>query len=144
MRVIPFTSLAAIGQLNRFLSNDAVEGCIKKALESILREMVNDVKDKGRAGRWTDRTGNLRDSIFHVVLEPRERKDTGTPDGVISVKNDEGKQIIGVVVAGMEYAIFVQLRDGFDVLQDTFNKWQPRIAATLNGRIKDCISNRSK
>lgn len=143
MKFLPFTPLIALKQLDRFLSTDAIEDCIKLALESILREMINDIKDKSRAGRWTDRTGNLRDSIFQVVLEVGETKSKDTPDGVVSVTNSERSQIIGVVVAGMEYAIFVELKDGFDVLQGTFNKWQPKIPLILSARIKACLRGKS-
>jgi len=138
---IRFTPLAAMGQFNRFLGEDRVERCVKLALESVMREMINEIKDSSRAGRWQDQTGNLRDSIFQVVLDPRETKSTDTPDGSVSITNQEGGDIIiGVVVAGMEYAIFVELHPSLSVLQEVFNSWQPKLAKELNQRIKDCIN----
>lgn len=74
-------------------SRQTEEGA-RRALEGICRAMVNYIKDNGP---WTDRTGNLRNSIDHVI-DP-------TP-GVIR----------GTVFAGMNYAVYVEYKEGYWVL----------------------------
>ena len=73
----------------------------RQFLDAAARIGVNNSKDAGRADTWTDRTGNLRNSIGHFLTKERDQFGEGE---------------IAVVFAGMEYAAFVHFRDGYRVL----------------------------
>jgi len=77
---------------------DKIESQGEQFLDAAARLGVNASKDKGRADTWTDRTGNLRNSITHFL----RHKPNGQPEAVVA--------------AGMEYAVHVHFRDGYKVL----------------------------
>lgn len=81
--------LAKLAERSRRSDEDA-----RRALEAICRTMVNYIKANGP---WTDRTGNLRNSIdFELDQSPNVVRAT--------------------VFAGMDYAIYVELKEGYWVL----------------------------
>jgi len=77
---------------------EKIESKGEQFLDAAARLGVNASKDKGRADTWTDRTGNLRNSITHFLRQ----KGSGQPEAVVA--------------AGMEYAAHVHFRDGYKVL----------------------------
>lgn len=86
---------------------------LRKAVDIILREL----RDYARIhAPFTDRTGNLRGSIKYE-LDP-----SGKPAGVL--------------MAGMEYAIWVELRDGYWVLQGAIDFYRPKIEELFAGLIR--------
>lgn len=106
------------------------EKALESALEYIVRSIANYAK---RHGPWTDRTSNLRNSIGCNIEKAEEipagkdvsrRKARELAKPVIEV---EGDDYTAVVSAGMEYAIWVELRDGYWVLQGAIDKFEPLI-----------------
>jgi hypothetical protein len=87
------------------------------ALDSVLIDIVNWVKDNHAAlGGWHDRIGNLNNSISNVPSEW------------------EGDTLRGVVFAGMEYAVYVEFKEGHWVLSGGFNEFRPKIMDLLRER----------
>lgn len=90
------------------------EADARRALEAICRVMVNYIKANGP---WKDRTGNLRNSIDYRI-DP-------TP-GVIRA----------TVFAGMDYAIYVELKDGYWVLSGGVEYIRPILKDIFKGQFK--------
>lgn len=86
----------------------------RRALEAVCRTMVNYIKANGP---WTDRTGNLRNSIDYV-MDPAP--------GVLRA----------TVFAGMEYAIFVELKEGYWVLSGGVEYIRPILKDIFRGLFK--------
>ena len=108
------------------------ERALKEAIEFILKSMVNYVKQNGP---WEDHTANLRNSISANIDEMQEWDEDVDPNilaskapqleqPVIEVNGDDYK---GVLSAGMEYAIWVELKSGYWVLQGAIDKFEPLI-----------------
>ena len=85
-------AMEALAGLDRLVQHS--ERGAKIAIEQVLSKMRDYAKDNAP---FTDRTGNLRNSIQYEM-------------------DPEGKPA-GVLYAGMNYAIYVELRDGYWVLQ---------------------------
>lgn len=106
------------------------EKALEKALEYIVREIVNYAK---RHGPWTDRTSNLRNSIGCNIKQVKEIKSGANVSRAMSrmlakpVIAVEGDDYVGVVSAGMEYAIHVELKSGYWVLQGALDRFEPLI-----------------
>jgi len=86
---------------------------MRDAVEYILRELRDYAK---LHAPFTDRTGNLRNSIAYE-MEPAPRA-------------------AGVLLAGMEYAIFVERLQGYWVLQGAIDFYAPKIDELFAGRIR--------
>lgn len=108
------------------------ERALKEVLEFILRSMVNYVKD---FGPWTDHTANLRNSIS-VNINTMQLYPAGTDPGILNsvakaneepVIDIEGDDYRAVLSAGMEYAIWVELKEGYWVLTGAIDKFEPLI-----------------
>ncbi|SDM20885.1 HK97 gp10 family phage protein [Halarsenatibacter silvermanii] len=106
------------------------EKALEKALEYIVREIVNYAK---KHGPWTDRTSNLRNSLGCNIKQIGEIKSGTNVSRAISrlrakpVIEVDGDDYIGVVSAGMEYAIHVELKSGYWVLQGALDRFAPLI-----------------
>ena len=74
---------------------EKIESKGEQFLDAAARLGVNASKDKGRADTWTDRTGNLRNSLTHFLRQTG----SGPPEAVVA--------------AGMEYAAHVHFRAGY-------------------------------
>jgi len=113
---------------------EATDKALQDAFEWILREMVNYVKDNGP---WEDQSSALRNSIS-VNIEAMKLTPQGQDPGpdathrkpVIQV---EGDDYIGVLSAGMEYAIWVELADGYWVLTGAIDKFEPLMTKYFQG-----------
>lgn len=110
-----------------------VAGNIIRALSYLGEQCVARIRDRAGEDSWFDQTGNLRSSIGYAVIEDG-RKIIESAFPVIkqgSQGADEGRKLIDqlaaqyantyamVVVAGMEYADFVEAMKNKDVLAST-------------------------
>ena len=111
-----FSLLTAISSYNRVLG-DNLEDCVKNSFDNILSRMRDDVVATDREGRWNDITGNLTKSIVWLVVKPMKSASKGNPEGTITVTNTDSSMIFGFLIAGMSYAINVELRENRDVLK---------------------------
>lgn len=111
---------------------DRQEQAVKDALEYILIQLVNYAK---HYAPFTDRTGNLRNSIsvnfgtmnvYREGEQPPSDRITSTPEVHV-----EGDDYTGYLSAGMEYAIWVEAKDGYWVLQGSIDKIEPLISKHL-------------
>jgi len=116
---------------------------LKRALAVLGEECVIRIRNRSEADSWIDHTGNLRSSIGYGVVEngivdnansssfqqipakenPQNRPLNGGQKGR-DYLNDKAKDIaqypLGlVVVAGMEYAIYVEALQNKDVIGNT-------------------------
>ena len=126
----------SLERLQRFIA--AEEKAAKDALEYILRKMVTYVK---HYGPWEDQTSNLRNSISININTMREWP-ADTPKGALQamasenekpVLQIEGDDYVGVLSAGMEYAIWVELKEGYWVLTGAIDRFQPLIEQYMAG-----------
>jgi len=125
-------SLAATAKTLKRLV-DSAPGAAFPAIQGILELMTNDAKVNGK---YNDITGNLRDSIGNIVLRKETSKHIISKDGGFTITKGERETIVGILFAGMEYGIAVELRDNKDVLGDTVRKWKPRIKKILGEDIR--------
>lgn len=111
---------------------EAEERALKDALEYILRAMVNYVKQNGP---WTDRTSNLRNSIS-VNMDTMREWPADTPAETLkalAAQNEtpviqiEGNDFVGCLSAGMEYAIWVETKEGYWVLTGAIDHFEPLV-----------------
>lgn len=107
-----------------------VEDAVITRLSVLGEDCVNLARDRAPEYSWIDRTGNLRSSIGYVIahngkiVHYSEFKQVKQGSEGIKVGKDLAteivKMIIGdyvlVVVAGMNYAEYVEARDNKDVL----------------------------
>jgi hypothetical protein len=109
---------------------DSEERALQDVVEYILRQMCNYVKQNGP---WKDHTSNLRNSIS-INMETMTEWPAGTPEEVLKSlvsKNEtpvieiQGDDYFGCLSAGMEYAVWVELKDGYWVLQGAIDKFEP-------------------
>lgn len=109
-----------------------------QALAYLAEECVNRIRDRSAADSWIDHTGNLRSSIGYIITVNGEVATKGgfKPTNAKSGNGGEGQKhgseyadsivsrysstpLALVVVAGMEYAVFVEALDNKDVLAAT-------------------------
>lgn len=119
--------------------NEIIKSLTIRALSELGEECVNRVRDRSGDESWYDHTGNLRSSVGYIVLyEGKEAQrggfmPTSAPEGNGSKGKQEGQNYLEetaktvaessdfslVVVAGMNYAEFVEAMDNKDVLAST-------------------------
>lgn len=104
--------------------------CVKEGLAMLGEECVNNIRERPASSSWIDQTGNLRSSIGYAVFEYGRKE---IESAFKQVKNgqegtDAGRKMIDelareysdtfalVVIAGMDYAEYVERRDNKDVL----------------------------
>lgn len=122
---------------------DYLSACVKLIDNEVYRmlaflgeQCVNRVRDRYPEDSWNDITGNLRSSVGYIITRdgniatkggfmptnaPKGNGSNGQHVGeqyATSVKPN-GAQMALVVVAGMEYAIYVEARNNKDVLAST-------------------------
>ncbi len=136
-----FSLLTAMNSYNRVFG-DNLEDCVKNAFDNILSRMRDDVVATDREGRWNDITGNLTKSIVWLVVKPMKSASKGNPEGTITVTNTDSSMIFGFLIAGMSYAINVELRENRDVLKGTVAKWRRKIPRILIADIQQCVKAR--
>ena len=90
---------------------------MKLALDSVLIEIVNWIKQNHQAlGGWIDRTGNLNNSVSYQKSEWF------------------GDLLKGIIYAGMDYAVYVEFKEGHWVLSGGFSEYRPQIMSMINER----------
>lgn len=106
---------------------------IIRTLSSLGEQCVRNIRDKSADTSWYDQTGNLRSSIGYAVIEDG-KKIIESAFSVVkegSKGSEQGRKMIDelaalysrtyalVVVAGMEYAEYVEAMKNKDVLAST-------------------------
>jgi len=100
----------ALRSLDRLVELNHIK--MRDAVEYILSEM----RDYAKAhAPFRDITGNLRNSIQYEM--------------------DPGGKPAGTLYAGMEYAIYVELRDGYWVLQGAIDFFEPVVRRVFKDKI---------
>lgn len=120
-------------------------------LQYLGQECVSRIRGRGQSASWIDRTGNLRSSIGSAVYENGKKKLTTAFESVFGGQegSEAGKRMIDalakeysqtyamVVVAGMDYASYVENMNGKDVLAST-RLWAESV---IGERIEDALHN---
>ena len=132
MGVVLKTSMESIDDLIE-QANRTIYQEIVRALSYLGEQSVAKVRDREQSESWIDQTGNLRSSIGYAVYSHGKqlmesafdmvRNGTqGQSEGrrmVESLANQYSTTYAMVVVAGMNYAEFVEARESKDVLAST-------------------------
>ena len=115
------------------LSMKIVHDEIFRALSYLGEQCVIKIRDRSANESWIDQTGNLRSSIGYAIYE-KGRKEIESAFKIVKTGvegSSEGKKMIDelassysntyalVVVAGMNYAEYVEAKDNKDVLAST-------------------------
>jgi hypothetical protein len=109
---------------------DILQHEILRALSYLGEDCVKRIRDRSGKDSWFDQTGNLRSSIGYAVYEKGRTVITSAFSQILngSEGSNEGRKMIDslaktysetyalVVVAGMDYAEYVEARDNKDVL----------------------------
>lgn len=120
-------------------------------LQYLGQECVSRIRGRGQSESWIDRTGNLRSSIGSAVYENGKKKLSTAFESVLGGQegSEAGKRMIDalakeysqtyamVVVAGMDYASYVENMNGKDVLAST-RLWAESV---IGERIEDALHN---
>lgn len=120
-------------------------------LQYLGQECVSRIRGRGQSESWIDRTGNLRSSIGSAVYEDGKKKLSTAFESVFGGQegSEAGKRMIDalakeysqtyamVVVAGMDYASYVENMNGKDVLAST-RLWAESV---IGERIEDALHN---
>ena len=120
-------------------------------LQYLGQECVSRIRGRGQSESWIDRTGNLRSSIGSAVYEDGKKKLSTAFESVFGGQEgaEAGKRMIDalakeysqtyamVVVAGMDYASYVENMNGKDVLAST-RLWAESV---IGERIEDALHN---
>lgn len=120
-------------------------------LQYLGQECVSRIRRRGQSESWIDRTGNLRSSIGSAVYEGSRKKLATAFESVLDGQegSEAGKRMIDalakeysqtyamVVVAGMDYASYVENMNGKDVLAST-RLWAESV---IGERIEDALHN---
>jgi hypothetical protein len=119
--------------------NEIIKRLTIRALSELGEQCVTKIRDRAGDKSWYDQTGNLRSSVGYIVLyEGKEVQrggfmSTSAPEGNGSKGKQEGQNYLEetakifaessgfslVVVAGMNYAEFVEAMDNKDVIAST-------------------------
>lgn len=119
-------------QVNAYLSAGAsrIQTLTIRALARLGEETVRLARDRAPELSWIDRTGNLRSSVGYVILhngtivvysdfKQVKQGSEGVKTGkefALEIATQFSNEYVLVVVAGMNYAEFVEARDNKDVL----------------------------
>lgn len=121
--------MSEVSKLIASTIND-VENAVVTRLSVLGEDCVNLARDRTPEASWIDRTGNLRSSIGYVIAhngkiihysdfkqvkQGNEGTKVGKDLATEIVKRTVGDYVL-VVVAGMNYAEYVEARDNKDVL----------------------------
>ena len=130
---------------------EALQEQIIIQLQYLGQECVSRIRGRGQSESWIDRTGNLRSSIGSAVYENGKKKLSTAFESVFGGQegSEAGKRMIDtlakeysqtyamVVVAGMDYASYVENMNGKDVLAST-RLWAESV---IGERIEDALHN---
>lgn len=144
------------------ISTDRIQAYIRRVQETLQeqiiiqlqylgQECVSRIRGRGKSESWIDHTGNLRSSVGSAVYEDGKKKLATTFESVLGGQEGSvaGKRMIDalakeysqtyamVVVAGMDYASYVENMNSKDVLAST-RLWAESV---IGGRIEDALNN---
>lgn len=138
-----------------------VDARVTRQLTRLGEECVKRVRDRSASESWIDHTGNLRSSIGYSVLAKgktikvggfnrKSAEDGDGSEGVIKGKNYI-EQVMKfyyqdyalIVVAGMNYADYVEALDNKDVLAST-ELWAKGVWANYQKELKADIKKQIK
>lgn len=119
---------ARFAELGRYITEE-----LERTFAYTGEEAKRKIRDRSHSDSWIDRTGNLRSSIGYSVLDHGKKVIESAFDivGQGAEGASKGRQAINdlttkysevyalLVVAGMEYADFVEAIEGKDVLEST-------------------------
>ena len=126
------TSRSYLDNINKQIT-DIIREEIKRTLSYLGEQCVARVRDRSAEESWIDQTGNLRSSIGYAVYDQGRKAmqsafaivkqgAQGAAEGqqyIDSLAKEYAKTYALVVVAGMNYAEYVEARDNKDVLAST-------------------------
>ena len=112
---------------------ERVERLTIRALSKLGEQCVTKIRDRAGDKRWYDQTGNLRSSVGYVIAHNKNIIQYSTFNQVkqgsegVKTGKDLAKELakrysnnyVLIVVAGMNYAEFVEAMDNKDVLAST-------------------------
>lgn len=133
---------------------------VHESFAILAEECVNRIRDRSAEESWIDHTGNLRSSIGYIItvngvpitqggFKPTNATDGNGADGQKKgaeyadsiISQFSAAPIALVVVAGMEYALYVEAHDNKDVLAATelwaraeWKKREPGLKAAIENR----------
>ena len=141
-------------EVNSYLSAEAerIHGLTVRALASLGERCVKVARDRAPELSWIDQTGNLRSSIGYIIthngnivkhsdFQQVKQGSEGTKTGkdfATEIAKQFSNEYVLVVVAGMNYAEYVEARDNKDVLAtpELFaNKELPKMFERLKRQI---------
>ena len=136
-----------MSDIDRHLRNyqQSIERRILRVLQRLGEECYIKVVDRSQEDSWIDRTGNLRSSIGYVIVkngiildiagfEQRGSASEGMSEGrqfamSVATRYKQGYSLI--VVAGMNYAAYVEAMDSKDVLASSESYAKRRLPVLL-------------
>lgn len=112
---------------------ERVERLTIRALSKLGEQCVTKIRDRAGDKSWYDQTGNLRSSVGYVIAHNKNIIQYSTFNQVkqgsegVKTGKDLAKELakrysnnyVLIVVAGMNYAEFVEAMDNKDVLEST-------------------------
>lgn len=124
-----------LSEVHDMLMRDAerVERLTIRALSKLGEQCVTKIRDRAGDKSWYDQTGNLRSSVGYVIAHNKNIIQYSTFNQVnqgsegVKTGKDLAKELakrysnnyVLIVVAGMNYAEFVEAMDNKDVLAST-------------------------
>lgn len=150
--------------LDEFLikSQEIVFSETYRALASMAEEAVARIRDRPEEESWYDHSENLRNSIGYIITSNGQPinnggfKETNAPKGSGSEGQNKGREyaaqiastysnapLLVVIVAGMEYAIYVEAMENKDVLASvelwakaTWREREPKLKAAIDRKLE--------
>lgn len=131
---------------------------VSNALAKLGEECIAKIRDRSGSESWYDQTGNLRSSIGYAVYDYGWKKvqssfqtvmggSDGSSEGrkmINNLANEYSKAYALVVVAGMNYAEYVESLENKDVLASTELWAKGVIDARLERAKKSALANIEK
>ena len=124
-----------LSEVDRILykSFEILKNEITKSLVKLGEECIAKIRDRSKEESWIDRTGNLRSSIGYAVYDYGIKQiesafqivrngNEGSSEGkkmISQLGNEYSNAYALVVVAGMNYASYVEALENKDVLAST-------------------------
>lgn len=146
--------------LDRFLmaAFTIIRNEVSNALAKLGEECIAKIRDRSGSESWYDQTGNLRSSIGYAVYDYGWKKvqssfqtvmggSDGSSEGrkmINNLANEYSKVYALVVVAGMNYAKYVESLENKDVLASTELWAKGVIDARLERAKKSALANIEK
>ena len=130
---------------------------MKRALQYLGEQCVIKIRDRSGEESWFDQTGNLRSSVGYALYE-RGRKEFESAFKIIkngAEGSEEGRKMVDelasyantyalVVVAGMNYAEYVEAMENKDVLASAELFARDKVNEYLNKALRRAESKISK